>query len=128
MSDTKYVVGIDLGTSNSALAYGGAGDDSGPQMMNVPQIISPGMVAGKETLASALYIPLEGELDDADVTLPWQKKGGPTQVIGAWARERGTEVSDRLVASAKSWLGNNQVDRLAPILPWSSELDADSKL
>src|SRR5437660_1020409 len=99
-----FCIGIDLGTSNSALAMSLAADTE-PEVMSVPQLTSPGTVGQSKVLPSAIYVPHEGELSPKDGRLPWSAKGEPRAgepVVGAWARERGSQVPERLVSSAKS--------------------------
>jgi len=84
-------------------------------------LIAPGAVAARPLLPSARYHPAESELAAAERQLPWPvaDPGGVDNVIvGELARERGSRVPGRLVASAKSWLSHAGVDRTAAILPW----------
>ena len=77
MADSRYVVGIDLGTTNSALAYADLNDKSDhPKItiMEIPQIVRPGSVEGRTLLPSFLYIPAEGELPEGSLELPWDEK------------------------------------------------------
>jgi molecular chaperone DnaK (HSP70) len=133
-SQGSFIVGIDLGTTNSALAYFPVSSekDARYQVLGVEQLVAPGQVASQKVLPSFLYIPHDGEISADEMRLPWDlaASGGESLshgVVGVWARERGTAVPDRLISSAKSWLGYSQVDRRAPILPWGSDLTA-SKL
>lgn len=123
---SRYVVGIDLGTTNSALAYAdnrqGADDRPAPlQPLPIPQLIGPGEVGERPVLPSFLYLPAEKEFPAGSLDLPWKKKGDST--VGWFAREHGARVPGRLVSSAKSWLSHPGVDRKAPILPWSAPED-----
>src|SRR5262249_7643353 len=100
-------IGIDLGTTNSALAYideREAEDRDFPpiHIFETPQLVAAGRNEARRTLPSFLF--LEG--------------GEP---VGAYAREQGALVPTRLVHSAKSWLSNPDVDRTAKILPWDSQ-------
>src|SRR6202044_4057887 len=99
-------VGIDLGTTNSALAWidpADAEDTSFPpiHIFDIPQLVAPGRVEPRRTLPSFLFL----------------EEGQP---VGTYAREQGAIVPTRLVHSAKSWLSNSDVDRTAKILPWDS--------
>jgi molecular chaperone DnaK (HSP70) len=120
----RYAVGIDLGTSNTVLAYAelGAGVDGGPgpvTLFDVEQLVAPGAVAALALLPSVRYQAGVGELAAADLQLPWATPvDGAPVVIGSLARKLGAQVPGRLVASAKSWLSHSGVDRLAAILPW----------
>ncbi len=110
----RFVVGIDLGTTNSALAY--AEEGGAVQALAIPQIVGPGEVAERATLPSFLLLPSEHEVASAAMTLPWS---GPMRyAVGTMARDRGAELPHRLVSSAKSWLCNGAADRNAAILPW----------
>src|SRR5258708_345109 len=100
-------VGIDLGTTNSALAWIDpveAEDSSFPptHLFGVPQLVAQGRVETRRTLPSFLFL----------------EEGEP---VGTYAREQGALVPTRLVHSAKSWLSNSDVDRTAKILPWDSQ-------
>ncbi len=119
MSYTHYL-GIDLGTSNSALACA-SGDTSAVQLLSVTQVLGPNSIGEQKVLPSALYIPQEGEFEKKSFVLPWEKKDGDC-VVGQFAREHGAKVPDRLVTSAKSWLCNVHVDHHSAILPWGSAI------
>jgi len=110
-------LGIDLGTSNSALAWS-APESESPEVIEVPQLTSADKIGELSMLSSSLYLPHEGE---TVAKLPWEKASSES-VVGAWAKERGATIPDRLVSSAKSWLCSNTVDRKGAILPWKSEI------
>jgi hypothetical protein len=117
----KYIVGIDLGTTNSALAHCNAGaavEESPIQVRSIPQLVNPNEVAELTLLPSFLYIPGEFDFPKGSLALPWEPE--PKFVIGELARKRGAESPNRLIASAKSWLSYAGVDRTAPILPWQA--------
>ncbi|MDB5919681.1 MAG: molecular chaperone DnaK, partial [Massilia sp.] len=128
-SVARYAVGIDLGTSNTVLAYAalnaGAPGAAGPvTLFDVEQLVAPGEVAALPLLPSVRYQAGEGELAAADLQLPWAVLDAAAPVvIGAFARKLGAQAPGRLVASAKSWLSHSGVDRFAPILPWGSAAD-----
>ena len=115
----KYVIGIDLGTTNCALACAPAASDpreSPPvTVVEIPQLANPAEVRDSPLLPSFLFIPGSSDFPAGSTALPWDDK--PPFVVGALAQKRGAEVSNRLVASAKSWLSHAGVDRTAPILP-----------
>jgi molecular chaperone DnaK (HSP70) len=115
----KYVIGIDLGTTNCAVAYapeGGDPRDIQPiDLLGIPQLVNPGEVRDEPLLPSFLYIPGSADFPAGSMVLPWSD--APPFVVGALAQKRGAEVASRLVASAKSWLSHAGVDRTAPILP-----------
>ncbi len=123
---SRFVVGIDLGTTNSALAWvdtaEGDGHGSPPiHMLAIEQLTAPGTVEVRSLLPSFLYLPHAGELPAQALRLPW---GGPAEsesepeVVGLLAARRAAELPDQVISSAKSWLCHSGVDRSAPILPW----------
>jgi hypothetical protein len=114
---SRFVVGVDLGTTNSALAYvdTGAGKDPKVTPFQVPQVVSPGAVEDRLLLPSFLYLPGAGEQPAGALKLPWDKTRD--YCVGEFARAFGSQVPTRLVASAKSWLCHPGVDRKAAILP-----------
>ncbi len=119
--DAPYIVGIDLGTTNSVLASLDRNrdeDDMHIEVQSIPQLINPGEVAELSVLPSFLYVPGELDFPAGSLTLPWE--GTPSFVIGELARKRGAENPSRLVASAKSWLSYAAVNRTTPILPWGA--------
>jgi len=109
-----YLVGIDLGTTNTVLAYAAPG--AAIELFPIEQLIAPGEVAAQTLLPSLRYHPAPGEL-------PGSTGAAGDAVIGALARKLGAQVPGRLVASAKSWLSHPDVDRTAPILPWGADAD-----
>ena len=113
-------VGIDLGTTNCALAHLALGGDDAepPQILPVPQVIQPGEVAPRPLLPSFLYLAGEHELPEGSLDLPWADTR--RFAVGGFAREHGAKVPGRLVSSAKSWLCHPGVSRRDPILPWKS--------
>lgn len=120
---SRYVVGIDLGTSNTVVAFAAEGDDD-IRLLAIDQLVGRGEVAARPLLPSVRYHPADGELDDTDLRLPWPASpaaaDAPPVVIGSLARELGAQVPGRAVASAKSWLSHAGVDRSAAILPWGA--------
>ncbi len=119
---TRYVIGIDLGTTNSALAYAEAvegGDPFAPanvRLLEIPQLENPGEVRGEGLLPSFLYLPGTTDFPAGTTALPWDP--GRDFVVGRLAQKRGVENAGRLVSSAKSWLSHSGVDRTAPLLPF----------
>ena len=100
-------VGIDLGTTNSALAYiepvqGELPDYPEIKVLEIPQYVAPGQIEPRRTLPSFLFL-------------------GDQTYVGAYAREQGALVPTKSVHSAKSWLSNPDVDRTAKILPWDAQ-------
>ncbi|MCE9533782.1 MAG: Hsp70 family protein [Planctomycetes bacterium] len=120
MSVSRFVVGVDLGTTNSALAYvdTGRGGDLSCQTLAIPQVVQPGIVETRPLLPSFLYLPGENEQPAGSLRLPWD--AGRDFCVGEFARNFGSQVPTRLVSSAKSWLCHPGVDRKGPILPWKA--------
>lgn len=110
-------LGIDLGTSNCALARLTGG--SAPEILPLTQVLSANGIGEKSLLPSAVYLPAEGEFPGGVPALPGQAEPR-AWLLGAFARDRGTLQPDRLIVSAKSWLCHPHVDRTSPILPWGS--------
>lgn len=120
---SRYVVGVDLGTTNSALAYVDTHQNSCEiQTFAVPQIVAAGMVETRETLPSFHYQAADGELPTGALQLPWHASA-PDYCVGIFAREQGTLAPGRLINSAKSWLSHPGVDRMADLLPWHGATD-----
>ncbi len=113
----SYIVGIDLGTTNSAVAYSPA-DRADVRIFDVPQLVAPGEVTPRPLLPSFVYLPQGSEVLEGDLALPWD--AGIDHVVGEMARRLGAKVPGRLVNSAKSWLSHAGVDRRARILPWGA--------
>ncbi|KND62226.1 DnaK-related protein [Candidatus Burkholderia verschuerenii] len=122
-ADAKYRVGIDLGTSNTVVAYSEPGSDE-IRVFGIEQLVGPGEVVALPLLPSLRYHFAPGELKSADLKLPWGEMEAPA-VLGSFARKLGAQVPGRLVSSAKSWLSHASVDRLAPILPWGAGDDVE---
>ena len=118
----KYVIGIDLGTTNCALAYAEIRQDADPfapanvQLMGIPQLVNPGEVRDEDLLPSFLYLPGATDFPAGTLALPWDEAGA--FVVGRLAQKRGVENAGRLVSSAKSWLSHSGVDRTAALLPF----------
>ncbi|QOL47685.1 Hsp70 family protein [Massilia litorea] len=116
----RYAIGIDLGTTHSALSYvdleASDGENTAQGVLPVPQLSAPGTVEALPLLPSFLYLPHPDELAPGELALPWNTDG-ETAVAGEMARSRGATTPIRLVSSAKSWLSHPSVDRRAAILP-----------
>jgi hypothetical protein len=121
VSEPRYAIGIDLGTTHSALSYvelaGSDGEKTTHGVLGVPQLTAPGTVEELPLLPSFLYLPHPDELAPGERALPWAAAGGQPAVTGELARSRGATTPIRLVSSAKSWLCHPGVDRRAAILP-----------
>jgi molecular chaperone DnaK (HSP70) len=124
---TRYLVGIDLGTTNSALAYVDLqrkpGRGGRPELLTfpVPQLVAPSEVGKRPLLPSFLYLPGAHDLPPGATGLPWDKERN--FAVGEFARNHGSRVPGRLVTSAKSWLCHSGVDRSAPLLPFNAPPD-----
>jgi hypothetical protein len=116
----RFSLGIDLGTSNSAVAV----DDfeSGrTAIVEITQLLGPNQIGEKPTLPSALYLAHPEEFPEDALRLPWSKASGSV-IVGHFARDHGALVPDRLITSAKSWLSNFHIDPKKPVLPWKSDI------
>ena len=122
----RYIVGIDLGTTNSALAFVDLEAQQAPgkariRLLEIPQLVAAGQLGKRRVLPSFLYLPGQYDLPQGAAALPW----APDRdfLVGEFARDQGALVPGRLVSSAKSWLCHAGVDRVAPILPWGAHGD-----
>ncbi len=147
---SRYVVGFDLGTTNSAVTYVDTAEEPWQvRTFAVPQLVAAGQHEARETLPSFHYQPAPGEMPPAALRLPWDaatkgtvpfsssreseqstasgRKSGqsPPHVVGVFAREHGAVAPGRLVSSAKSWLCHSGVDRTAALLPWHGAADVE---
>ncbi|MBL8824038.1 MAG: Hsp70 family protein [Planctomycetia bacterium] len=122
MSDNQFVIGIDLGTTNTALAQTPFKEIADPterpviSSFAVTQVVQQGETAENVLLPSFLYLPQSGEVPAGSLALPWDAKRD--QAAGLYARSLGSKIPGRIVSSAKSWLCHSGVDRHAAILPW----------
>ncbi len=116
------MVGIDLGTTNSAIACAEIQADPDPfapvnvQLLPVPQLVNPGEVRDEDLLPSFLYLPGATDFPAGTLALPWDEDR--KYVVGQLAQKRGVENVGRLVSSAKSWLSHSGVDRTSALLPF----------
>ncbi|MGL4421890.1 MAG: Hsp70 family protein, partial [Gemmataceae bacterium] len=97
---SRFVVGIDLGTTNCALAYvdTGAGDAARVQAFQIPQVVTAGIVEERPLLPSFLYLPGPGEQPAGAMKLPWSAGSeDPDYCVGEFARIFGSQVPTRLV-------------------------------
>lgn len=121
-----FSLGIDLGTSNSAIAVGDI--ESGQvEVVEITQFVGPSQIGEKPTLPSAIYIPHPDEFPER-FSLPWQKaeeRENTPMLMGMFARDHGALVPDRLITSAKSWLSNPHIDPTQKVLPWKSDIEGE---
>lgn len=127
MTDPKYIIGIDLGTTHCVVAYTEVaeleeGEELGISIFPIPQVVSPGEIKAQPLLPSFIFLPGPHDVPPGAMALPWDSAVDFT--AGEFARRRGAEIPNRLISSAKSWLSNHGVDRTQPILPWESPQDA----
>jgi len=119
MSEARYFIGIDLGTTHSAVSYvdraASDGEKTSQGVLPITQLTAPGAIEDIDLLPSFLYLPHASELAPGDLALPWNAERD--FAVGELARSRGAGTPIRLVSSAKSWLCHAGVDRRAPILP-----------
>ncbi|MBL9127813.1 MAG: Hsp70 family protein, partial [Verrucomicrobiales bacterium] len=120
MKSARYLVGIDLGTANCAMACADLGRPGDPVLEDVPipQVLRPGETGSRALLPSCVYLADPNEFGPGTVALPWAEEDG--DVVGEFARWQGARVPGRLVTSAKSWLCHSGVDRTADLLPWGA--------
>jgi hypothetical protein len=119
---SRYAVGIDLGTTNSALAWIDLATDPSRRSataMPIPQLMDVGEIASRRLLPSFIYLSSPEEFPPRARKLPWGDE--PASIVGEAARKLGSRIPGRLVSSAKSWLCHPGVDRRAKILPWQSD-------
>src|SRR6187455_1081052 len=116
---SAYVIGVDLGTTNSVLGYAALGaEQPRVELLPIPQLVAPGVVESRTALPSFLYLAPEHEAKGGAFDLPWAK--GSDVVVGELARKQSAENPQRTVVGAKSWLAHSKVDRHQPILPWQA--------
>ena len=119
MTDARFALGIDLGTTNSALASVAMGDKSAtPKPLAIPQTVAPGETMAEPLLPSFLYMTADAERAAGAFALPWRES--TEQVVGTYARKQGAATPGRLISSAKSWLSYSGVDRRSDVLPWEA--------
>lgn len=131
MSKATYLVGIDLGTTHSVVAYTRAvepdelasGEEPTLELFAIEQVVGPGEVQARPLLPSFLLLPGPHDVPEGALALPWNDQ--MNWAVGEYARERGAELPHRLVASAKSWLCQTGVDRTQAVLPWEAPADAE---
>ena len=118
-ADSAFLVGIDLGTTNCAVAFVDTRARR-PEVapFSIAQLVEPSVVDARALLPSFLYFAEPHEIEGGEVALPWNAT--PDAVAGVLARERGALSPARQVASAKSWLAHPGIDRRAAILPWGA--------
>lgn len=115
----QYVLGIDLGTTNSVLSYAPLeAEEIRLQLLPIPQLVAAGNLEPHTVLPSFAYLATEAEADSGALDVPWENRRD--YAVGEFARRQAAEVPDRTVSAAKSWLCHSRVDRHQPILPWNA--------
>ena len=112
----RFAIGIDLGTTNSALAFAPLVGEGTPEVLLIPQWEGLASLTEKPTLPSFLYLPEEA----VAAHLRGEEVGAGQWIVGLFARMKASEAPGRVVHSAKSWLCHHAADRSAPFLPWGS--------
>jgi hypothetical protein len=108
----RRLLGIDLGTTHTVVAFVDPEADEHPRVFEIPRLTAPDQIGRRTTLGSVLYSPHASEIGK-----------DPDWIVGDYAEQRGREVPNRAVQSAKSWLSYSAVDRNAEILPWGADGD-----
>jgi len=122
MKNAHYAIGIDLGTTNSALAYISLHEENAQvELLDIPQMITATVTENKKLLPSFIYCPADSEMEAGTLLLTGNKKD--KGVIGHFARAQSADVPTRTIAAAKSWLCHSRVDRHQAILPWNAPDD-----
>jgi hypothetical protein len=117
-----YSLGIDLGTTNSVIAFAKLGDERPTvELLAVPQLTAPATVEPRTLLPSFLYLGTDADVEARSLDVPWAKKRD--FAVGELARKQSADVPTRTVVGAKSWLAYSKVDRRQPILPWNAPED-----
>src|SRR6516165_117464 len=125
MNAARFSIGIDLGTTNSAVAYTQLNGDAPPERLPIQQWETLETLVEVPMLPSFLYLPEDALAQQLRGKVP----GTQAWIVGRLARRRGAEMPGRVVRSAKSWLCHHTADRDAPILPWGSEdIGPDQKI
>ncbi len=128
---TKYVLGIDLGTTHCVLAYAPLeGDTPRLQLLPIPQIVDRHTLETRSALPSFVYLdeqaeseksadhPGKGSPEAGSLDLPWAS--GRNYCVGHYARQQASQAPQRSVSAAKSWLCYRRADPRGPILPWNA--------
>jgi hypothetical protein len=121
----RFSIGIDLGTTNSALAFAPLAGEGAPKILLVSQWEGLAGLVEEPTLPSFLYLPE----DAVAAHLRGREAGGGQWIVGRFAHAKASETPGRVVHSAKSWLCHHTADRSTPFLPWgSTDLAREQKI
>jgi len=122
MTDSRYLIRIDLGTTNCALAYiDTLQERAETQLFSIAQLRAPGQLEERAAMASCCYVAAPEERKRGTLRLDWSGGAAAETAVGVYAYEQLAAAPGRVIQSAKSWLCHADVDREAPILPWGSE-------
>jgi hypothetical protein len=116
MTTARFGIGIDLGTTNSALAFVPLNGEAKSEILEIPQWEAVSEVTESPALPSFLYLP-----DKATAQMQDGAAGNGEWIVGRFARKKAGETPGRVIHSAKSWLCHHTSDRLAGFLPWGSD-------
>ncbi len=130
--NSTFAVGIDLGTTNSVIAFTRLEDQSAgstlaalspaaPEVLPVPQLVAANTIESRGVLPSFLYLATDSEKSGGVYDLAWAKSRD--FAVGQFAQKQSADVPTRSVAGAKSWLAYSKVDRRSAILPWNAPAD-----
>lgn len=114
-----YVIGIDLGTTNTVVAFARLGDEQpAVEVLPIAQLTAANTLESRAQLPSFLYLATEAERQSGVWRLPWSDTG--SLCAGLAARSLSAQLPERTISAAKSWLCHSRVDRRQPILPWQA--------
>lgn len=117
---SRFIIGIDLGTTNVAVAYMDTSlEEPEPTIFPISQVVEAGETSARDTLPSFVYLPDEGQFAAGSLDLPWASERD--FAVGQLARKHAATLPGQVVSSAKSWLCAQNVDRLSDILPWNRQ-------
>ncbi len=117
---SRYVIGIDLGTTNTAVGWVDTHEESPtPKILPLLQITEVGERSERDTVPSFLFLPDGADVPEGALDLPWAERRDFS--VGALARKNASTMPNKVISSAKSWLCASNVDRTAAILPWNRE-------
>lgn len=129
MKGSRYFVGIDLGTTNIAVAYSDRLDThAGIELFYIDQLIGPRQVDRLPLLPAFRFHPHQSQMTPDDAALPWTahtQDEGAFFVLGQWAKQMASKTKGQVVHSAKSWLSHEQIDPQADLLPWMGNHDTE---
>jgi molecular chaperone DnaK (HSP70) len=117
MARARFSIGIDLGTTNCALAFLPLHGEARSEILDIPQWETLSAIMESTALPSFLYLPEEA----AAAQLQDGEADNEEWVVGLLARKKAAELPGRVVHSAKSWLCHHTSDRSARFLPWGSD-------